>query len=163
MKLSDGNRVLQQQITESLICWDPWGKNNPEPYTQAGSSNSSDYVVSADFKIGEQGCARIFGVVSWFESNTAPHGVGLEITHSGEWKLSINQKVIKEGVIEIDPSAWNHFVLECGISEVRAIVNNCILADIPADRNYVKGFFGVGSDWNRVCFDNLQVRPLNVN
>ncbi len=163
VKLPDGNRVLQQQITDSLICWDPWGKNDPEPYTQAGSSNGSNYVVSADFRIGEQGCARIFGVVSWFESNTAPHGIGLEITHSGEWKLSINQKVIKEGVVEIDSSAWNHFVLECGISEVRAIVNNCILADIPADRNYVKGFFGVGSDWNKVCFDNLQVRPLNVN
>ena len=30
MKLPDGNRVLQQQITESLICWDLLGKNNPK-------------------------------------------------------------------------------------------------------------------------------------
>ena len=63
--------------------------------------------------------------------------------------------------MEIDSSAWNHFVLECGTSKIRAIVNDRVLTDIPADRNCVKGFFGIGSDWNKVCFDNLQVRPMD--
>lgn len=159
----DGNKVLQQQITAPLICWDPWGKNNPEPYTQAGSSTGNNYAVSTDFKIGEKGCARIFGMVSWFESNTAPHGIELEITHTGNWKLSVNQKTIREGSVKIDPHEWNHFVLECGDLEVRAIVNGDLLTSIPADKNYTKGFFGVGCDWNKVCFDNLQVKPLNID
>lgn len=157
---ADGNGMLQQQITDSLICWDPWGPNNPEPFTEAGDVDASNYAVDVDFRILDQGCAKVFGHVSWFESNTAPHGVGLSVWHDGRWHVTVNRRELCSGRVGIKTNEWNHMTLQCGVTEIRAIVNGVVVATLPANGECPQGLWGLGSDWNMVCFDNLSVRPL---
>lgn len=151
-----GNKMLQQVIITPLICWDPWGNNNPQPFTEFGDLNYSDYDISVDVKIPDGGCASVFGRVSWFESNTGPHGVGFFLTGKGEWRLECNQKVTENGTVKLpDGNVWNNIKLSFKGYKVHIYCNGTIVGiyDIPQEQK--TGLAGIGSNWTNVCFDNL--------
>ena len=151
----NGNKVLQQVITGDLICWDPWGPNNPEPYTQFGSMEYGDYEVSVDVKTGKAGTAKVFGRVRWFESNTAPHGVGLELDAGGNWRLTVDQKTVKSGVEKIETDRWHNLKLVFNGQKVEACLAGKRLALFTLDKNHSHGLAGIGCNWQKVRFDSL--------
>lgn len=160
ISIANGKKVLQQEITHPLICWDSWGPNNPEPYTQFGTLEYEEYDISVDTKIGVKGCAKIFGHVKWFESNTAPHGIELRINADGKWSLFVNQKERISGITALNPTKWNNLKLSFTSKSISAFCNDKPLCVISAVQDYSHGLAGLGSDWNNVQFDNLclQVR-----
>jgi galactosylceramidase len=151
----NGNKVLQQVITGDLICWDPWGPNNPEPYTQFGSIDYRDYEVSVDVRTGEAGTAKVFGRVRWFESNTAPHGVGLELDAGGNWQLTVDQKTVKSGVERIETDRWHNLKLVFKGQNAEAFLDQKLLTSFTLDEKHSHGLAGIGCNWQKVRFDNL--------
>ena len=157
VKQAEGkNKFLQQVITGPLICWDPWGPNNPEPFTQFGDINYSDYDISVDVRIPDGGCASVFGRVSWFESNTGPHGIGFFLNHNGEWRLECNREIKERGKAKlVKTNGWNHIKLSFINDKVSVYCNGKILGVFDIPKEHKNGLAGIGSNWTNVCFDNL--------
>jgi galactosylceramidase len=151
----NGNKVLLQVITGDLICWDPWGPNNPEPYTQFGSMDYADYEVSVDVKTGEAGTAKVFGRVRWFESNTAPHGVGVELDAGGNWQLTVDQKTVKSGVEKMETDRWHSLKLVFNGQNAEAFLDQKLLTSFALDKKHSRGLAGIGCNWQKVQFNNL--------
>lgn len=155
-KNNKGNKVLQQVITNPLICWDEWGPNNPEPFTEFGEKEYADYEVSVDFLIEEKGTAKLFGHVPWFESNTAPHGIGIFVDEEGDWQYIEDQTPVMRGKANINRGKWNSLKLIFKAGNTKAYINNDLVAECPTHKKYLKGLAGIGCDWNRIQFDNLK-------
>lgn len=94
----------------------------------------------------------IFGVS--FEKKSAPE---LNVCR---WHVTVNQRELCSGRVGIKTNEWNHMTLQCGVTEIRAIVNGVAVATLPANGECQRGLWGLGSDWNMVNFYNLSVRPL---
>jgi len=127
----------------------------PEPYTQFGSMEYGDYEVSADVKTGKAGTAKVFGRVSWFESNTAPHGVGLELDADGNWRLTVDRKTVKSGTEKIETDRWHNLKLVFDGQKVEAFLDQKLLTSFLLEEKHSHGLAGIGCNWQKVRFDNL--------
>lgn len=157
----EGNKYLQQVITTPLICWDSWGANNPEPFTQFGDAGYSNYEIAADVRIPSGGVATVYGRVFWFESNTAPHGVGFRLKENGEWSLIFNQNVQETGTVALSAGQeWHRVRLSFAGDEVQVFCDDASLGRYMLPAGLTKGLAGVGCNWTEVCFGNLSLKVV---
>ncbi|MEA4937585.1 MAG: hypothetical protein VB102_13250 [Paludibacter sp.] len=155
VKTFPGGGVLQQQITESLICWDPWGPNNPEPFTQIGTLMPGNCEVSVEVNLPVNGLAKLYGRVRWFESNTGPHGIGLTLDASGNWHCIFDQQSLRSGVVPV--KEWNVLKLVFVDRTVTGWCNDIVLFEEKVPEKFTSGYCGIGSNRTYTRFDNFKL------
>jgi hypothetical protein len=156
-------QCLQQVITRAPIPWGPV----PDPYTLLGNANWSDYTVSVDVLLEQQGDVTLLGRIDdadVFKDQKArfPAGDILAVKSDGSWELvSTKYKAptlkLAEGKTRFSVGAWHHLELGFQGPTVTASIDGKNVA-IVKDTVHSKGMVAIGSGWNNARFDNFAVR-----
>ena len=149
------SKTLRQVITDDLIPWDPWGPNNPEPFTEFGDF-FRDYKVSVDAYIEKSGVVKLYGRVKYFESNKKAHGYGLEIDDEGNWKLMRFLTPLASGRVPYSGDGWHSLELAFRGHTIEAFIDHKPVASVR-DTTFAEGYAGIGTGWNHARFDNLKM------
>lgn len=157
-------RCLEQVITTIPIPWSPL----PDPFTLAGKAEWKDYAVSADVRFLTASSATIMGRIDSsdvFKDGHArwPSGYVLQVKPDGTWQvISAQYKeptvTLASGAASIDRAKWHHLELRFHRTEIEALLDGAPLAKVE-DTTHTHGMFALGSEWDRIQFDNLQVTP----
>jgi hypothetical protein len=157
-------KCLEQVITQVPIPWAPL----PDPFTLAGDVNWTDYAVGADVHFLSEAPATVMARIDTadvFQDNHArwPSGYILRVKPDGEWELfSARYKkpvaTLASGAARIDRGQWHHLELRVMGQTIKASLDGVPLASVE-DSTHTHGMFALGTEWNRIQFDNLVVRP----
>lgn len=153
-----GNKYLEQQITENPIEWSYYSVYKPfaGPLTTLGDKVWSDIEISTDVQLGVKGDA-------WITSrmlNVAGYSTGytFKLYHNGYWELLKESRlVLGSGKIAIDPQHWYNLKLNCKGQKIEASIDNKFVKSVT-DKGFKNGMIGIGSNWEKVKFDNLNVK-----
>ncbi len=157
-------RCLEQVITMIPVSWGPL----PDPFTMAGDAEWKDYSVAADLRFLSAAPAAIMGRIDSadvFKDYQAlwPSGYVLRLKPSGAWELlSAEFKkpavTLASGSVAIDPGKWHRIELRFRGDQIIAVLDGVVLSTV---RNSVHthGMFALGTEWDRIQFDNLEVKP----
>ncbi|MGA3033079.1 MAG: hypothetical protein ABSD70_07330 [Terracidiphilus sp.] len=158
-------RCLEQVITEKPIPWGPL----PDPFTFAGDAAWVDYRVAADVRFLSSAPASIMGRIDSadvFQDGKArwPSGYVLLVDPNGSWLLISAQfkkrpVMLAEGKAALDRDRWHRVELSFRGTHIAASLDGTPLANVR-DLAHAHGMFALGTDWNRIQFDNLEVAPL---
>jgi len=153
---------LEQMIAESPIPWGPL----PNPFSLAGDESWKDYSVSADVHFLSQASAALIGRIDSsdvFSDGRAkwPAGYVLQLQPDGSWELlSTEYKkaevTLASGNVTIDRARWHHMELRFHGTRIEANLDGSPLAAVE-NAAHGHGMFALGTDWNRIEFDNLRV------
>ncbi len=155
---------LEQVISEKPIPWGPF----PDPYTMAGDIGWTDYSIAADVHFQSAAPATVMGRIETtdvFQDGNAhwPCGYILRLKPDGTWDLvSTEYKkptvTLAAGSVKIDKTQWHHLELRFHGSQIRAALDGAELAEVE-DASHMHGMFAIGTEWDHIQFDNLQVKP----
>jgi galactosylceramidase len=155
---------LEQMIAESPIPWGPL----PNPFSLAGDESWKDYSVSADVHFLSQASAALIGRIDSsdvFSDGRAkwPAGYVLQLQPDGSWELlSTEYKkaevTLASGKVTIDRARWHHMELRFHGTRIETNLDGSPLAAVE-NAVHGHGMFALGTDWNRIEFDNLRVTP----
>lgn len=156
-------KCLEQVITEKPIPWSPL----PDPFTLAGDSSWTDYTASVDVHFVSDSPAAIIGRIDSsdvFQEDKSrwPSGYILRVHPGCSWELiSATYKqppaTYASGSVALDKQQWHQLALSFRGTTVIASLDGKILASVEATA-HSHGMIGLGSEWNRVQFDNLSVK-----
>lgn len=151
---SDGEgRCLEQVIRSLGIEWPLAGQ--PYPRTITGSRNWTDYEVSCDVRLDEEGWAAI---CARFDKPW-DSGYWLLIYSDGTWKVGANGRFPAEGKSKAAITGrWQRLSVDCRQDVVAFSINGVKLTSVQ-DTTFRSGFAALGTGWNRALFDNFEVRP----
>ena len=159
-----GGNCLRQVIDHRPIAWMGLA---PDPITFLGSTDWSDYEVSADVMIEGPGNAVVAGRIdsaSWFKDKSArwPGGYILSLHYDGTWALlssEFTQPTTKlaSGKIPTAVGSWHHLALAFRGTSIRATIDGTAVANVT-DSRHKQGMAGVGTGWNAAQFDNFAVK-----
>lgn len=165
VKLTDGNRVMRQQINMDHMPAG-WSGEPAEPVTSLGDDTWKDYIVSADVMLDPEEnaknyaaiCARYNAVQS-----IAGNGYWLRIYQNGVWRLYSNQGRIASG--EVNGMKQGRFVnlkLKVLGNTVTAYINNEQVAEKTIKKSQVNsGRVAFASAYYKNSFDNVKVLPVS--
>ena len=149
-------------ITEPPIPWGPL----PNPFTLAGDESWRDYTVSADVHFLSQASAALIGRIDSsdvFRDDRAkwPAGYVLRLEPGGGWELLSTEYNKPEvtlacGNVTIDHARWHHIELRFHGTRIEANLDGSRLTAVD-NAAHAHGMFALGTDWNRIQFDNLRV------
>lgn len=155
---------LEQVITTKPIPWGPL----PDPFTMAGDSRWTDYSVAAAIHFLSGAPAVLMGRIDSadvFQDGRArwPSAYVLRLKPDGSWELLSSQfkkqvATLATGSATIDPNTWHHLQLSFDGARIVACLDGARIASIQAG-GHSHGMFALGSEWNHVQFDDLQVGP----
>lgn len=155
-------RCLEQVITKLPVPWGPL----PDPFTLAGDAAWTDYTVSADVRFLSAAPATLMGRIDSadvFEDGNArwPSGYVLRLKPDGAWELfsaAFKQPTLTlaSGSIRIDRAQWHRLRLRFRGSQIVASLDGSPLATV-VNSAHTHGMFALGTEWNRIQFDNLSV------
>jgi hypothetical protein len=157
-------RCLEQVISVKPIPWGPL----PDPFTLAGDVTWADYSVAADVHFLTAASATIMGRIDSADAfqdgcKNGPSGYLLRLKPDGEWELqSVEFKkavvTLASGTSKIDRAQWHRVELRFQGRHIMASLDGTTLAAVE-DSEHSHGMFAVGTEWNHIQFDNLQVKP----
>ncbi len=157
-------QCLEQVISAKPIAW----AQTPDPFTVAGDSNWTDYSVAADVHFLSGAPAAIAGRVdsaNVFEDDKSrwPSGYVLRLKPDGAWELlstGYNKPVLNlsSGSTALDRNKWHHLELRFRGQQIMASLDGVPLASI-IDSAHAHGMIALGTEWDRIQFDNLSVTP----
>ena len=157
-------KCLEQVISNIPIPWGPL----PDPFTEAGNADWSDYSVAADVRFLSESPAAILGRIDSadvFQDSHArwPSGYVLRVKPSGAWELlstAFNKPVVTlaAGSVTLDRNAWHHIALRFHGSQIVALLDAVPLATVEHTA-HTHGMFALGTEWDHAQFDNLSVEP----
>ncbi len=157
-------RCLEQVISTIPVPWGPL----PDPFTLAGDAGWTDYSVAADVHFLSDAQATVMGRIDSsdvFKDGHArwPGGYVLRLKPDGAWELLSAQykkpvATLASGFVKIDRNQWHHLELRFHGKNIEASLDGRTLASVEDD-THSHGMFALGTEWNRVEFDDLQVRP----
>ena len=162
--LGRAGQCLEQVITTLPVPWGPL----PDPFTLAGDPLWTDYSVAVDVRFLSQAPATVMGRIdsaNVFEDGRAhwPSGYVLRLEPDGEWDIfsTLYRKptvTLASGTLHIDRARWHRVELRFQGSRIEALVDDTSVASIN-DTTHTHGMFALGTEWNRIQFDNLRVAP----
>jgi len=157
-------RCLEQVISTKPIPWGPL----PDPFTLAGDSNWTDYSIAADARFLSRAPAVVMGRIDSadvFRDEHArwPSGYVLRLQPDGRWELlsaEFKRSVVTlaTGALKIDPDKWHHVELRFQGTQISALVDGISLTSIE-NTTHSHGMFALGTEWDRVQFDDVRVAP----
>ena len=157
-------RCLEQVISTKPIPWGPL----PDPFTLAGDAGWTDYTVAADVRFLTAAPAALMGRIDSadvFQDGRArwPSGYVLRLMPDGAWELLSAQfkkpvVTLASGSATIDRNQWQHLELRFNGKRIEALLNGAPLASVE-NTAHTHGMFALGTEWDRIQFDNLRVTP----
>jgi hypothetical protein len=157
-------KCLEQVISTKPIPWGPL----PDPFTLAGDSNWTDYSVAADVRLLSKAPAVVMGRIDSadvFRDDHArwPSGYVLRLQPDGVWDLlsveyGKTAVTLASGTLKIDSDQWHRLELCFRGTQISALVDGISLTSIE-NSAHMHGLFALGSEWDRVQFDNVRVAP----
>ena len=109
---------------------------------------------------------RIDSANDWEDDGQSPlpSGYSLSMKSTGEWELSSisfhhPSALLASGKAAIDRAQWHRLQLEFRGSRILASVDGRQIAGVE-DSAHARGMIALGTEWDRVQFDNLQVSGL---
>lgn len=159
VKSPDGKgQCLGQVIAQRGIDWRH--HPTPEPYTMIGSAEWHNYEVKCQARIEQEGEVSIWGRIIFSPQSIDPaRGYWLSINNRGTWRLMAFTNQLADGRFTYLPGQWQQLSLRMAGSEISASANGLLLAKIK-DSTYLKGMAGLGSGWNKACFDRFSIEPI---
>lgn len=90
-----------------------------------------------------------------------PSGYVLRLRPDGAWELlsaEFSKPVVTlaSGKAQIDPQGWHHLELGFQGTRIVACLDGSRIASVE-NAAHARGMFALGTEWNHVEFDNLQV------
>jgi len=157
-------RCLEQVITKIPVSWGPL----PGPFTMAGDSDWKDYNVAADVRFLSTAPAAIMGRIDSadvFKDYQAhePSGYVLRLNPNGAWELSSAEfkkpvVTLASGSVTIDRNKWHRLELRFRGGQIVAALDGAALATVE-NSVHTHGMFALGTEWDRIQFDNVAVTP----
>lgn len=165
----DGNKVLMQQITEENKPTDWRFRTTPNPITCLGDDRWSDYSVSCDVMLDENGGEDNYVqiglryVCSETDSWSAESGYSLRIYGGGEAELRKGSAVLEKcSVSDFDAKAVHNLKVEADGREIKAYLDGEeILSRKDEGCFYNSGRVSLACGYYNNWFDNLEVASLN--
>jgi hypothetical protein len=156
-------RCLEQVVLEKPVAWAAM----PDPYTLAGDADWKDYSVAADVRFLSSASARLMGRIDsandWEDEGQSPlpSGYLLSMKSGGEWELSSVSfhhptAMLASGSAAIDRAQWHRLKLEFRGSRIVASLDARQIATVE-DSAHARGMIALGTQWDRVQFDDLQI------
>jgi O-glycosyl hydrolase len=157
-------RCLEQMISTKPIPWGPL----PDPFTMAGNQDWTDYSVAADVRFLTAAPAAIMGRIDSadvFQDGNArwPSGYVLRLNPDGSWELLSAEfkkpvMTLASGTARIDRRQWHRIGLRFRGAQIAALLDGAPLATVE-NSSHTHGMFALGTEWDRIQFDNLSVTP----
>ena len=154
---SDGKgNCLRQMINRRAIEWEESPVYNQ---TVVGDTLWTDYNVSCEVLFTEPySYATLFCRASeMHRSHNLPEAYLLKLESSGKWELMAGSKKLLSGLISFTENSWHTLQLDLKGSKIRAFINGKEVCNIT-DGTYSHGMIGLGSSFNLVDFDNIEVK-----
>ena len=155
-------QCLEQVITTRPIAW----ASTPDPFTLAGDAGWTDYSVAADVRFLSAAPATIMGRIDSadnFQDNKAlwPSGYILRVRPNGAWELlsePFNKPAVtlSSGSVKLDSGTWHHLELRFQGKQIAASLDGAQLTSVE-DTAHTHGMIALGTEWDRIQFDNLRV------
>lgn len=147
---------LRQMITRRAIEWEDSPIFNQ---TVIGDTLWTDYSVSCEIYFPEKySYATILArATEMHRSHKLPEAYLLKLQSYGKWELLAGVKKLASGLVALPEKSWYSVQLETKGNKIKAIINGQVIADIT-DSTYTHGMVGLGSSFNLVDFDNLEVK-----
>ena len=161
--VSDGGRnVLMQMITPDIKAFE-WGYT-PNPTTNFGDDRWYNYSVSADVRLTESANPAENYAGAGLRYNLADSGESgylIQLFESGEWRLCVGKTAVSQGVIrDFDATAW-HRIKICAVdAKVTAWIDGTEVSQYNGTPSCSAGRAALYSSWNRNCFGNIAVEPV---
>ena len=155
-------KCLEQVISNMPIPWGPL----PDPFTMAGDAAWTDYTIAADVHFLTKAPAAIMGRIDSadvFKDDKAhsPSGYVLRLNPDGGWALQSAEfkkspVTLTSGTAKMDRDHWHRLALRFNGQQIRASLDGALLA-VLQDSAHSHGMFALGTGWDHVQFDNLQI------
>jgi hypothetical protein len=162
----DGNRAgicLSQLTPEEPI---PWKEAVKRPFTILGNLDWSDYRVSSDILLQQEGSAELLGRLSGMSDHDVPNSYLLRVSDTGNWllvKTSTKQEEVTLASGKVNPLGvhmWHKLSLAFQGESISAEIDGVRVAKL-ADASYAKGMVGLGlAGYIRAQFDEFKVERL---
>ena len=81
----------------------------------------------------------------------------LKFQSSGNWELMAGARKLASGLIALPENSWHSIQLDTKRDKIKAIIDGQIVSELT-DSTYSHGMIGLGSSFNPVDFDNVEVR-----
>ncbi len=156
-----GGRCLNQVVTMKPILW---GDIAPNPFTYLGDSKWSDYRVSVDALLPQDGEVSLLGRIDSadvFQDNKTlwPSGYVLVVSQDGGWKVlstkfKAQPKTLASGNTKFAAKQWHQLELTFNGTQISAAIDGKKVAGIT-DVLHGHGMAGFGSGWHKASFDNF--------
>jgi len=157
-------QCLEQVITAKPIPWGPL----PDPFTLAGDAAWTDYAVAADVHFLSSAPAAVMGRIDSadvFQDGNArwPSGYILRVKPDGGWELLCAEfkkpvVTLASGSVKLDRNQWHHLELRFLGKRIAASLDGGLLISVE-NAVHAHGMFGLGTEWDRIQYDNLRVAP----
>ena len=146
---------LRQVITRRTIEWEDSPVFNQ---TVVGDTLWKDYSVKCDVFFSEPySYASILSRASeMHRSHHLAEAYQLKLQSSGKWELMAGAKKLASGLIALPENQWHSIQIDTKGDKIKAIINAKLVAEIT-DLSYTHGMIGLGSSFNLVDFDHLEV------
>ena len=132
----------------------------------AGNPAWADYNVAVDARFLSDAPAVLMGRIDSadnFQDDKAlgPSGYALRVNPNGHWELlstTLNKPVkqIIGGAVNLNQTKWHRLELRFRGKNIKALLDGELLVS-TADDAHAHGMIAVGTEWNRIQFDNLAV------
>lgn len=157
-------QCLEQVVSDKPIPWGPL----PDPFTLAGDAGWTDYRVAADVRFLSSAPAAVMGRIDSadvFQDGDArwPSGYVLRLKPDGGWELlsaEFKKPVVPlaSGSVTLNRNQWHRLELRFHGTRIEASLDGAPLTSVE-NSAHTHGMFALGTEWNRIQFDNLQVTP----
>jgi galactosylceramidase len=166
-------KCLEQKIVKAPIYWGRTSNGKANNSTIIGDPGMCDYRVKTDVFMEEAGVARIYcrlGKRSMNRGKSDPAGYFLEVDAGGNWRLGGGTTVFASGRVAFAQKTWHAIAIGiCGTNLSGTIDGKQVAsADVskpknPKDKVFERGLAGLGTEFNRVLFDDFEIVPLGAS
>lgn len=162
---TENGNVLVQQITPEIKAKE-WGWT-PDPVTCLGDDRWYNYSVSADVKLApsDDPTKNYVGTgLRYTLACNAASGYFIKLFEDGSWNLNANSTAKAEGKIEgFDSTAVHTLKITAENDTICAYIDGEKAAEYKAESEALIGAGRVAlySSYNKNCFDNLLIEPID--
>ena len=146
---------LRQLITRRTIEWEESPVFNQ---TVVGDTLWNNYSVRCEVFFPEPySYASVLSRASEMHRSHKPaEAYQLKLQSSGKWELTAGAKNLASGLVVLSENSWHSIQLDTKGDKITAIINGQTVANMT-DSTYSHGMIGLGSSFNLVDFDNVEV------